>query len=840
MKLDLEFLNKALSKIKEWRPSLAVFSSIRSKLLISLIALVMVPLIISIFMSTNLTRTLAMQKSYDSLEAVKTIKLGQVRAWFNEQRSDARLLSASPLTITAMDEFHDAIAELQHGGKSHTGEAHRGGHGKGLEPIQKLYKGQTVVDRGDGSDYSKAHASWHPMFRRFIRENGFSDLYLVTLDGDVVYSVQKQDFFGVNILSRKYNSTNIFKLFLALRAKGTKQNTTIISDFDFLGDSKTPSAYIASPITLRPTGGEPVGVLVLRVSNAKIAEVMSERSGLGQTGETYLVGQDNLFRSESRFVEALKVESAVLNPISPVDTEATKSALEDKTETKVINDYMGKPVLSSWSPLLIQNPTSINPEGIKWAFVSQISLDEVQGPIVTSFRYAVIMFVVISIIAIIIAVALSGGLTGQVRRIMDLFSEIGLGNFDARGQVLSRDELGVMTSSLNTMLDNILPLLQTREERDAMQEAVMRLMDEVSGLAEGDLTVRAEVTADITGAIADGFNAMAEQLSVVVKDVKETTLMLSAATNEVSATSERMVEQSEEQAVKVSDAMASVGELVSSAQMVADNATQSAAVSDQSTENAKEGAKAVEDTNKAMEAIRDNVQETARAIKRLGESSQEIGNIVQIIDDISERTSILALNASIQAAMAGDAGRGFAVVAEEVQRLAERSTSSAKQIDTLVKNIQDEINEAGTSMEESIQRVVDGSKLAGDAYKKLQEIESVTEKLSGLIQSISNVAEEQAAVSESIATAMGEVGEISADTAQSTQMTSIAMKELTEISDELRKSVEIFKIEEADVEVEKEDIQMTEEKETMTAESTGMEDEIIEVDAGVEEYKQSA
>ncbi|MBW1985578.1 MAG: chemotaxis protein, partial [Deltaproteobacteria bacterium] len=242
----------------------------------------------------------------------------------------------------------------------------------------------------------------------------------------------------------------------------------------------------------------------------------------------------------------------------------------------------------------------------------------------------------------------------------------------------------------------------------------------------------------------------------------------------------------------------------------------------------------------AMESIRDNVQETARAIKRLGESSQEIGNIVQIIDDISERTSILALNASIQAAMAGDAGRGFAVVAEEVQRLAERSTSSAKQIDTLVKNIQDEINEAGTSMEESIQRVVDGSRLAGDAHKKLQEIENVAENLSGLIQSISNVAEEQAAVSESIATAMGEVGEISSDTAQATQTTSFAMKELTKISDELRESVEIFKVEEADAEVEKEEAKISEEKDVDAAESGDMADEIIEVDAGVEEYKQSA
>lgn len=832
MKFKLQFLKT----IKEWRPSTAIFSSIRNKLLVSLIALVLIPLIASIYLGTNLSRRLVMTKSYDNLEAVRTIKSNQVRAWFNEQRSDARMMSASPVTIQALSEFSNAVKKLTAGEETRRGRA-----SKGLTLIQNLYQGKTIANAGDGSDYSKAHAEWHPVFTRFIRENGYSDLYLVGDDGEVVYSVGKEDFFGANLLSRQYNSTNIFKMFLALRQKDAKQDETIISDFDFLGSSKSPTSYISSPIYSRPVGGDPIGVLVLRVSNERISEIMNERTGLGRTGETYLVGQDNLFRSESRFTEALKVESAILNPISPVDTEATKSAQQGKTGTKIIKDYLGKPVLSSWSPLLIQKPTSNNPDGVKWSFVAQIGLDEVQAPIVTALKFAVAIFVIISIIAIAVAIALSGGLTGQVRRIMDLFGEIGLGNFKARGQVLSRDELGTMTSSLNSMLDNLLPLLQTREERDSMQASVMKLMDEVSGLAEGDLTVRAEVTADITGAIADGFNAMAEQLSVVVRDVKEATLKLSATTSEVSTTAEKLVETSGEQAAKVSDAMASVSELVSSAQLVSDNAAQSATVSEKSTENAKEGAKAVEDTNKAMASIRDNVQETARAIKRLGESSQEIGNIVQIIDDISERTSILALNASIQAAMAGDAGRGFAVVAEEVQRLAERSTNSAKQIDTLVKNIQDEINEAGTSMEESIQRVVDGSKLADGAYKKLQEIESVAERLSGLILSISNVAKQQTEVSESIAKTMGEVGEISSDTAEATQMTSVAMKELTRISDELRASVEIFKVGDEEVEGVQRKIQGSEEPNPDGEASTDMADEIIEVDAEMEKkYKQSA
>lgn len=826
-----------LKKVGKWEPSSVIFGSVRNKLLVALIGLVSIPLIASILLGTNLAKQLAMNKSYDNLESVRTIKSNQVKAWFEEQRADARTMSASPSAIEATKSFANSVKKLSAGET-----ARRGRTSKGLTMVQNLYKGKTDASIGDGSDYGKAHKIFHPVFQKFIQENGYSDMYLIGIDGEVLYSAMKEDFFGVNLMSRQYNSTNIFKMYLDLKEKGVKPDTTIISDFDILGTSKSPTAYIASPVFSKVVGGEPIGVLVLRVSNVNIAEIMSQRTGLGETGETYLVGEDKLFRSEVRFVNALNVKSAILNAVTPDESKATASALEGNMGTDIIEEgYLKKPVLSSYAPLLIQRPTGNNPNGVRWAIVAQISLDEVLKPINRAKNFAFIMFVVIFIIAVMVAVIISGGLTSQVRRIMDLFGEIGLGNFDARGKVLSRDELGTMTNTLNTMLDNIVPLLQTREERDAMQASVMKLMDEVSGLAVGDLTARAEVTADITGAIADGFNTMAEQLSSVVRDVKAATLKLSSTTSEVSSTAENLVETSEEQAVKVSDAMASVSELVSAARTVAENAAKSLNVSTQSTIDAKDGSKAVEDTNKSMEALRDNVQETARAIKRLGESSQEIGNIVQIIDDISERTSILALNASIQAAMAGDAGRGFAVVAEEVQRLAERSTNSAKQIDTLIKNIQDEINEAGTSMDESIQRVVEGSDLANDAYKKLQEIEAVTERLSGLIQSISNAAEEQSVVSEVIAVTMEEVGDISETTAQATKQTSDSMKELARISDELRTSVEIFKIREEAVQAAEEPSHVKEGKsDEKPSEMTDSEEEIVEVDADVEEYKQSA
>jgi twitching motility protein PilJ len=344
------------------------------------------------------------------------------------------------------------------------------------------------------------------------------------------------------------------------------------------------------------------------------------------------------------------------------------------------------------------------------------------------------------------------------------------------------------------MLDNTLVLIQSREERDAIQASIMRLLEEISGLAEGDLTRRAIVTAEVTGAIADSFNTMAEQLSSVVTNVKQATDQVTTTTHEASSSSVQLAKASEIQARQVARTKSAIAEMTSSIQQVADNAIQSAKVSERSTMNAKDGAEAVRNTNKAMDAIRDNVQETARSIKRLGESSQEIGNIVQLINDIADRTSILSLNASIQAAMAGDAGRGFAVVAEEVQRLAERSTNATKQIDTLIKNIQGEINEAGSSMEESIQRVVEGSTLADNAHKKLQEIEEVSAQLANLIQSISSATTQQAKASENITKTMEQMGSVSSKNLAASRQTTKAIKQLASTSDELAASVKTFKL----------------------------------------------
>ncbi len=410
---------------------------------------------------------------------------------------------------------------------------------------------------------------------------------------------------------------------------------------------------------------------------------------------------------------------------------------------------------------------------------------------------AVIVVGAISVLlAILIAIRLSRGLTGQVNHIMDLLGEIGMGNFSARTKVVSNDELGEMATTLNAMLDNITALIQSQEERDAIQESIMKLLEEISALTEGDFTGRAEVTEDMTGAIADSFNAMADQFSDIISKVKKATQSVDLTTEDVSQQTMALANKNIEQVKSVTEAVEAIEDMVASIREVARNAQTSAEVSKRSRSNAQEGAEAVSRTNRAMTEIREQINETARSIKRLGESSMEIGNIVQIIDDIADRTSILALNASIQAAMAGEAGHGFAVVADEVQRLADSSRNSTKQIDLLVKSIQTEIADVSNRMDESISKVVGGTQLADGAYEKLQEIEAVSRQLAELIEAITAATTSQVEISESISQTMQEVGEISRESSLSSQDTAASMNVLSKTARDLREAVEIFKVEE--------------------------------------------
>ena len=333
-----------------------------------------------------------------------------------------------------------------------------------------------------------------------------------------------------------------------------------------------------------------------------------------------------------------------------------------------------------------------------------------------------------------------------------------------------------------------------RVETDRNQQAIMRLLDEMSSLAEGDLTVQATVTEDITGAIADSVNYAVEALRKLVQTISQSAIQLDAAARQTQALASHLARASSAQSKQIGSASESIGAMAASIEEVSGNAERAADVARHSVDVAHKGGDAVRRTIDGMNTIRETMQETSKRIKRLGESSQEIGNIVELISDIAEQTNILALNASIQASMAGEAGRGFAVVADEVQRLAERAANATKQIEVLVRTIQTDTNEAVVSMERSTTDVVGGALLAENAGAALLEIDQVSNQIASLVQNISASARGQATAAQNLARNMQVLREIAAQSADSTSATSQSIVKLADLAAALRKSIAGFRL----------------------------------------------
>lgn len=335
---------------------------------------------------------------------------------------------------------------------------------------------------------------------------------------------------------------------------------------------------------------------------------------------------------------------------------------------------------------------------------------------------------------------------------------------------------------------------QTQIVQERLHDAMVRLLDDVSGIAEGDLTVHAEVDSEITGAVADAFNAMTENLRRLIRQVKDITKQVGASTGSISETSEQLARGSVMQASQIARTTAAIAKMAVQIQEVSGNAETSLKVASDSLNRARTGTKAAADNIEAMRCVRRQVQETSKRVKRLGERSQEIGQIVALIDELSDRTSLLALNASLQASAAGEAGAAFASVAEEVERLAERSNRLTRQISGLTQAINLETKDVVSSMEDTIREVVVGSALADKAGQALFGIETTSIKLADLLRSITDSSRYQTKSAEDISSSMASISEVTEIVGSGTRRAADSVRSLVTLADELQHSVATFKL----------------------------------------------
>jgi methyl-accepting chemotaxis protein len=432
--------------------------------------------------------------------------------------------------------------------------------------------------------------------------------------------------------------------------------------------------------------------------------------------------------------------------------------------------------------------------GLGWAITVDARADDVLSAANANRNLTIVLTVLVAIIAGGLAIFFSRRLVAPVQRLAIVAHDVAQGNYGARAPQTSRDEVGQTAEAFNQMLDELVSLVRTREERDEIQNQIMRLLTEVSAVAEGDLTIEVEVTADEVGAIADAFNYMVSELRSVISNVNETTYAVSSASTEIAVNSTSLVRSSESQARQITETATAVEEMAVSIRQVSENANLSAQVAYEARSNAQSGQLAVQATIDGMQRIRQEVQETSKTIKRLGERSQEIGAIVQLIEEIANQTNLLALNAAIQAAMAGEHGRGFAVVAEEVRRLAERAGEATQQIGTLVAGIQQETGDAVISMDNSTREVVSGSRVADEAGTALLQIDAVVSRLSELIDAISQAADQQARAAADISNSMQDISEVTQTTTESTMQAADRVSYLANLAERLRQSVAAFRL----------------------------------------------
>ncbi|MDM8558149.1 methyl-accepting chemotaxis protein [Candidatus Parabeggiatoa sp. HSG14] len=665
----------------------------------------------------------------------------------------------------------------------------------------------------DASSYTQLHRHYHPYLHDIQRRFDFEDIFLVDSEsGYVIYSVLKQLDFATSLREGPYAKTGIGQVFEKAN-QSLRGSITLVDFAPYLPSYDSQMAFIGTPIY---DGEQKLGILIIQIPIYSINDIMTNHlvwryDESGRTGEAYIVAAEGTMRNDSRMlienkedylsaVQKAGVSEEIISNIElkdtsvglqRVDSPGTRAAFSGVTGFDLYEDYRGEFVLSAYAP--------VNVSGLQWAIFSNLQEDEslerleaLTAEITTdTIPFAFIILVVGGILGFFIF----GRIAAPISHMEMVVNKVAQGDLTARATVKTADELETLSSAFNGLLDDRLTVLaKAEQENEQLNNSIIELLKATFQLSQRDLTVQVPVTEDVTGPLADAINQMATETSKVLVNVRHITEQVETASHQVKEQGDNVSRVAETEREVVDTTMAELSAAAEAMNKIAEVAQSCNEIASQASRTTQTALTTVTSTVDGMGEIRETIHETEKRIKRLGERSQEISSIVDIINNIAERTHVLALNASMQAAAAGEAGRGFSVVADEVQRLAESSRNATSQISALVKNIQVETNETIATMDKTIGQVVEGSRLAERAGEQMKDTQNTTSNLVQVVEQIAMASRQQAQISNELRERAAIIQTSTQETGKQLEEQTFQTTQLVDFSNQLIESIRVFKL----------------------------------------------